>query len=330
MSDQERAAKRRASFGRSARLAKETKAKAEREKAEAQRRATREKGDQQRKADAARAAEQRVAQARKKTEQRRLQRHKDDIRAAFSRKAEDRQAQAATAERRQADDKAKAAEQARQAKDIEQRRAAEAYVAKQQARQAADQVKEHRRQTHRLRVEHQAERTGFGHREAGALIQHARQIRNIDIQERRDLEALDTRRHSLTGRAISLVRGTRHYDRQARSIIERHEDARWQKHRDHEARKDGMFEAEQDSRLRQVGDRHEIAQRHQMERGALVAAHARGRPALIEARVQAMGIANENQKPRQQEQSRDIARPAEAFNKAAEHAPDGHGPERGR
>jgi hypothetical protein len=114
------------------------------------------------------------------------------------------------------------------------------------------------------------------------------------------------------------VRGTRHYDRQAQAIVDRHENERWQKHREHEARKETLFQAEQAARLRQVSDRHAIAQRHTSERNELVQAQERDRPRQIEARVQALSHANENQKPRQQERQPENVRPTEPFNQAAE------------
>lgn len=318
MDSERAAAKRRASFGRAGRLAKEAQQRQERETVEAQRRAERQKADEQRKADAVKAAEQRTALARKQAEQRRLHRHKENLRQEFNRKAEDRKATTARAQRQQADQAAKEAGRRLQAEQDQKRREAEAHVERQHQRQEAEQQSEHRRQTHRLRVEHQAERSGFRHKEAGALTLHARQIRNVDIAERRELEALDERRQSLSGRMVGLVRGSKHYDRQVQAITDRHENTRWQKHREHEANKDALFGKEQMARLRQVSDRRDMAQRHHVERHELIQSQEKSRPQLIEARAQALTHANENQKARQKQQSSELVRPSDAFNKAAE------------
>lgn len=318
MDGERAAAKRRASFGRAGRLAKEAQQKQERETVAAQRQAERRKADEQRRADAVKAAEQRNALARKQAEQRRLQRHKDNLRQEFNRKAEDRKATAARAEQQRSETAAKEAGRKVQAEQDQTRREAEAQVERQHRRQAAEQQAEHRRQTHRLRVGHQAQAAGLRHREAEALDLHARQVRNVDIAERRELEALDGRRHSLAGRVVGLARGSKHYDRQAQAIADRHENTRWQKHRDHEARKEALFFTGQAVRLRQVAERHGIAHRHSAEKTELLQAQKLGRPQLIEARVQAVAHANENQRPREKEQAKEIARPAEPFNRAAE------------
>ena len=316
------AAKRRASFGRSSRLTKEAKQKAERAKIDAQRTAEREKADQARKADALKRAEQRAEQSRKQAEQRRLQRHKDELRRGFNRQAEDRKAVAAQAERQRLEEAARETERKRKLASDQKQREAEAQVTKVYQRQTSEQQAEHRRQTHRLRAEQQNERTGFRNREAGGIILHASKIRNIDLAERRDLEALDSRRRSLTGRVVGLVRGAKHYDRQKQAIVERHEEVRWQKHREHEARKETLFQAEQAARLRQVSDRHGLAQRHRTERVELARTQEQHRPELTATMAQALRYANENQQTRthakEQERRQDTVRPSSPFNQAAE------------
>lgn len=301
------AAKRRASFGRADRLAKETRQKAEQTRVEQSRKAERDKADQQRKAEAVKAAEQRNALARKRAEHRRLERVRENLRKEFTRKAQDSQTERQRTEASKAADKKPAVER------DETRRAAETYVAQQEKRQLRDQQEEHRRQTHRLRVEHQAERAGFRSREAAGVVNHARQVRNIDIAERRELEALGAQRRSLAGRAIGLVRGPQHFERQEQAIVDRHETDRWRAHRDQEARKDNLFSAEQAARLRRVSERHGIAKDHQAERLALGQAHERERPRLIEVRVQAMGRANDNERARERDEK---VRPTQAFGQA--------------
>lgn len=303
------AAKRRASFGRADRLAKEARQKTEQARVERSRKAERDKADRQRKDEAVKAAEHRNAQARKRAEQRRLARRAETMRQGFARAAANRRAESDRTERGRAAERFKTA-----AERDPRRREAAAYVAQQERRQLRDQQEEHRRQTHRLRVAHQGEHAGFRSREAAGIVNHARQVRNIDIAERRALEALGTRQRSLTGRAVSLVRGAQHYGRQERAIVDRHETDRWKAHRDQEARKDALFTAEQAARLRRVSERYGIAKTHQAERRDLCQAHERDRPRLIEVRVQAMARANDNERARQREEH---VRPTQAFGQAA-------------
>ena len=307
------AAKRRASFARADRLAKEAWQKAQQTRVDERRKAEREKADRQRKEEAVKAAERRNALARKRAEQRRLDRHRENLRKEFARKADERRLQSVQAERQRHAEVSRTSGKTPAVARDETRRAAEAYVAQQERRQLRDQQEEHRRQTHRLRVEHQAERAGVGNREAAGVLQHARQIRNIDIAERRALEALGIRERSLAGRAVRLVRGARHFERQGQAIVERHENDRWTAHRDHEARKDGQFWAEQAARLRRISERHGIAHRHQSERRDLAQSHERDRARLIEVRAQAMTRANDNERALQ----RETVRPADAFERAA-------------
>lgn len=303
------AATRRASFARADRLAKEARQKVEQIRVDERRKAEREKADRQRREEAVKAAERRNALAGKRAEQRRLDRQRENLRKEFSRKAGDRRVRSAQAEQeRRAEGSRKPCVERN-----EIRRAAEAYVAQQERRQLRDQREEHRRQTHRLRVEHQAERLGVRNREAAGVLDHARRVRNIDIAERRALESLGVRERSLAGRAVRFLRGARHFERQGQAILDRHENDRWTAHRDHEARRDGQFWAEQAARLRRVSERHGIAHRHQSERRDLAQSHERDRARLIEVRAQAMTRANDNERARHREN----VRPAEAFERAA-------------
>jgi hypothetical protein len=296
------AAKRRASYARADRLTKEA-------ARDVQRTADREKAEQQRKAEAIKAVEQRNAQARKRAEQRRLDRHKENIRKQFTRAAEDRAAKQARAEQQR-----KAVKTVPQREQDEKRREAETYVRGRQKRQQADQQAEHRRQTDRLRVEQQSRIRGYGEKNNSAIDQHARHVRNIDIAERRDLAALNRQRNSLTGRAVSLVRGAKHYDRHERAITDRHEAARWDKHRDLEAKKDGLFWSEQATRLRHASGRMTMMQQHRDERRDLIQAHDRSRPQQIEAQRQALIRANDNAPTKKLEN----VRTTDAFQQAAE------------
>lgn len=286
------AAKRRASFARTDRVAKEA-------AREAERTAAREKADQQRKAEALKAVEQRNALARKRAEQRRMERHRDNLRQEFARKAERQKAEAVRVKAQQQDEK---------------RREAEAQIAQRHKRQQADQQAEHRRQTDRLRVEQRAQIRGYGDRNAAAIDQHARHVRNIDIAERRDLAALNDRRNSLTGRAVALVRGGKHFDRQERAITDRHEAARWDKHRDLEAKKDALFWSEQAARQGHATGRMTLMQRHRDERHELTQTQDRMRPQQIEAQRLALIRANENAPVRAPEQ----VRTTDAFGHALE------------
>ncbi len=271
-------AKRQESFARADRLTKEA-------AREAQRKADRETADRQRKAETIKAVEQRNAQARKRAEQRRMERHRENIRKAFDRAADDRSARQARAEQQK---KAGAIRTASQKEHNEQRREAEAQVREVQKRQQADQQIEHRRQTDRLRAEQRARIQRCAERHSAAIDQHARQIRNIDIAERRDLAALNGRRTSLIGRVVGLVRGVAHYNRLEKTITDQHEAARWAKHRDLEAKKDELFWSEQTARLRHASDRMAMMQQHRNERHELIAAHDRSRPQQVEAQLQAL------------------------------------------
>src|SRR6185312_8951647 len=120
----------------------------------------------------------------------------------------------------------------------------------------------------------------------GAVDQHAQQMRNIDLAERRDLNALGARRNSLSARISGLIQGQGHFDRDEQKIVDRHEAARMTKHRDLEALKDRQFQAAQETRLRQARERKAIFDTHRNERRDLVQAHAKDRPRRIELQQQ--------------------------------------------
>lgn len=310
------AAKRRASFGRADRLRKEARQKAEQAKTEQRRKEERDKADRQRKAEAVKAAEQRIAQARKRAEHLRLQRHRENLQKEFSRKAEDKRARDTRAAQQRKMEAAKAASYKQQPADRDpKQRDAEGYVAHQEQRQQTDQRDEHRRQTQRLRSEHDAQREGGRNRAAAAIIEHARKIRNIDIAERRELEALDASRRSFTGRVTGLVRGAKHFVRQGQAIADRHENDRWQKHRDHEVRKDNLFWTEQTARLRRASERMAIAKDHQNERLELNHAQAHSRPQRVQDHVRALERVAQISIERSRRQEN--VRPTEGFGQAA-------------
>ena len=307
------AAKRRASFGRADRLRKEEQQKAEQTKSEQRRKAERDKADRQRKGIAAEAAKLRIELAKKRADQRRMARKQENLKKEFARKAEDIRARDAKAEQQRSMEAAKVDARKQAAEHDPKRHDAAIYVARQEQRQQRDQLEEHRRQTSRLRDSHHAERLRNHEREVGAVVDHVRKVRNIDITERRELEALDTQRRSLTGRVTSMVRGSGHFDRQERAIVERHENDRWQKHRDHEVKKDNLFWTAQAKRLGQVAERRDLAKTHEVERQTLKQAQERTRPHQIEARTQAVMRTNGNQ-PKQQQ---DNVRPTHAFGHTA-------------
>lgn len=307
------AAKRRASFGRADRLRKEEQRKAEQTKSEQARKADRAKADEQRKAIAAEAVKQRTALSQKRADQRRLARKQENLKKEFARKAEDSRARDTQAQQQRKAASEKVAQQKQAAERDPKVRDAANYVAQQEQRQARDQQDEHRRQTGRMRALHNGERLRNHEREAGAVIDHARKIRNIDIAERRELEALDVQRRSLTGRVTGMVRGAGHFARQEQAIAERHEADRWRSHHDHEVTKDKLFWSAQATRLVHVGERRDMAKTHEVERQGLKQAQERARPQQIEARVQAVTRANDNTQKQQLEK----ARPTQAFGHAA-------------
>lgn len=311
MADDRDAAKRRASFGRADRLRKETQQKTEQTKIEERRKAERDKSDQLRKAEAVKAAEHRNVQARKRAEQRRLERQQENLKKEFSRKVEYIRTRIKHVDQQKKAEAAKLESQKAAERDP-RHRDAETYVAQQEKRQARDQLDEQRRQTNRLRTEHNAERLNARDRQAGAIIDHARRIRNIDIAERRELEALDVQRRSLAGRFTSVVKGPGHFARQEQAIVDRHDNDRWQKHRDHESKKDELFWTAQAKRLGQVVERRDMTKAHEGERQELKQAQERGRPQKVDARMKAM-VRPSEQRVLQQ----DNVRPAEPFGRAA-------------
>lgn len=126
-------------------------------------------------------------------------------------------------------------------------------------------------------------------------------------------ESLDNQKRSLAGRFTAIVKGSGHFARQEQAIVERHENDRWQKHREHEGKKDQLFWTAQAKRLGQVVERRDMAKAHDGERHALKQAQERTRPQQIEARTQAVARVNDNQ----QKQKLDNVRPAPAFGPAA-------------
>lgn len=48
-------------------------------------------------------------------------------------------------------------------------------------------------------------------------------LKSIDERERQALASFDTRRRTLAGRAIDIIKGRHHYDRQRKDITDRHE-----------------------------------------------------------------------------------------------------------
>lgn len=314
MADDRAAAKRRASFGRADRLRKEAGQKKEQAATVQRRKSERDQADQARKAEAVRAAEQRTALARKQAEQRRVERQKESLRKEFARKADQRQPQVKPAV---------AVKQQPAAERGPHDKAARAYAGREEQRQLADQRIEHRRQTDRLRTEQQARRENFQHQQAGLIINHARHIRDIDHAERRDLAAHDLRRHSLGGRVTALVRGSQHFARQEAAIVERHENARWQKHREHEGKNDGLFWTQQATRHAHVVERANLTKAHQTERRDLVQAHHRTRPQRVQEHAKALERAA--RAPVERTVAQDNARPKPAFDHAA-----GRGHERSR
>ena len=164
----------------------------------------------------------------------------------------------------------------------ETRQRAEALVKEREKRHQADQIHEHRRQTDRMRKQHSIEMRSHTDNASHAISVHAQKIKNIDVAERRDLEALGARNRTLSGRLTNLVRGSGHAAREEKAIVDRHEAQRMQAHRNHEVLKDRQFEAAQASRIRQAHERNAIFDQHRTERRELADAHERARPRQIE------------------------------------------------
>ena len=121
----------------------------------------------------------------------------------------------------------------------------------------------------------------FRENEDAAIDRHAHEIQSINEREQEALEALGSRRESLIGRAVTLVKGDTHYARKADAIVDRCEAERIVKHRDLEALKERQFAAAQQARLRQAQERKAIAELHRMERQQLAQAHERNRGSEI-------------------------------------------------
>ena len=219
--------------------------------------------------DAARTKEQVAAQKaiRDAAMRRQAQHRKDDARKAFNRDLDRRRADAL---------KKSAAIRARSV----------AFVAARQKQQGADQVREHRRQTDRMRVEHRAEIKSLRENGDAGIARHAARIHTIDNAERRELDQLAEQRNSPGGRMLAILKPGA-YQRQEIAIADRHELSRMKEHHALERLKDRQFTVEQTSRLRQAQERKVIFDRHRAERRDLSLAQAKDRPRQVEQNRQA-------------------------------------------
>lgn len=338
-------ARRRASFGRAARLRKEAAApaqKAERKAAPAQRASRQQKPAQrrqeftrkaqprkheQRRKEPVREAFNRQAKtdAQRKAEQQRLERlavvrkriDEYNRRAAQRREREakervQREFNRKADERKAADRKAadrKAAERSEAAKQEAQRKADErkaaAWVAQRQKQQQADAIAQQRYATSRLRTIHREETRSMKANETTAIERHAGAMKRIDAAEARALHEFGVKRRSLTGRATELVKGSRHFEKQRADIVNSHEAERMKWHRDLEGFKERHFTKSQDMRLKQARERKEIFDKHRDERREFARTQEAARPRMIEDRKQAFNRAAEIERSHKQERTQE-------------------------
>ncbi|TXM96957.1 hypothetical protein FV242_32730 [Methylobacterium sp. WL64] len=236
--------------------------------------------------DAAKVALKRVEDNKKRTEQRRQAQLQADAKRTFNRQAEDKRAAAAEAQK------------------VAATKRAEAYMAAREKAQQADVLASQRHTTSQIRNLHRKEMQSHRQNAAEGHILHAAKMGSIDAAERRDLKALDQQRGSIAGRVASIVRPG-HFAQQEKTIKDRHEADRMQKHRDHEAFKERQSENAQKARLRQVQERKWQMELHRFESIAQRHAQQTNRAALVEERRCDFTRATQREQTREQSQDRD-------------------------
>lgn len=210
-------------------------------------------------------------------------------RAADRRKAEEiKRLERIERERKDEQRKADQLKQAEQRKAEALTRKAEAYVIERFRQHQADQIAEHRRQTDRMRTQHREEMKSLRSGQDDAVSRHWHAVRRIDDAEARSLADFDTRRRSLAGRAVEMVRGKAHFEAARAGVQQQFEQQRMAKHRDLEALKERQFKAAQDTRLRQAQERKAIFDAHRQGRADLQRQQDRDRPRMVEDRQHAI------------------------------------------
>ena len=239
------------------------------------------------KANQQKVAEARKAEQRKRDEQQKSDQKKQDTAKLDAQRQEQRKQEAK--------------------KRAEERKAA-AYVLAEFKRQQADQNTEQRRQIGRMRIQHREQSSSLRDRGGEAIDRHWQDVKTIDNRETQALKAFDVKRASLTGRAVELVRGKAHFERQREDIQKRFESDRLHKHRDLEALKERQFNAQQDQRLRHGKERKAMFESLREARNETLQRQERDRPRLIEQRLQAVAKNAEIARTHQQEQTQEHGR----------------------
>ena len=91
---------------------------------------------------------------------------------------------------------------------------------RQEAQKAADALEAQQR-ADAIKAESAAQQRRAAQQQA--LARHRRAIAAINERERRALHEFDTRRRTLAGRVIEIVKGRQHFDTQRKAIMDRHD-----------------------------------------------------------------------------------------------------------
>jgi hypothetical protein len=275
-------AKERASFARAERLKKEAAQQTTDQKRDAERK-TETKREADRKAENQKGAEKRKAEQKREADQKTQQQKQDAAKLDAERQQQRKQ----------------------EAQKRADERKAEAHVAAQFKLQQADQIAEHRRQTSRLRTQHQEQSSSLKSREGEAIDRHWNDVRTIDDRERQALKEFDVKRASLTGRAVELVKGKAHFEGRREEVQNKFESDRLHKHRDLEALKERQFTAQQEQRLKHARERLDMMKTHRQHRDETQQQHDRDRPRLVGERQNAVARNAEIERGHKQEQKRE-------------------------
>jgi hypothetical protein len=156
-----------------------------------------------------------------------------------------------------------------------------------------------------LRTQHSEQSSSLKSREGEAVDRHWHDVKGIDDRERQALKEFDTKRASLTGRAVELVKGKAHFDSRREEVGKKFESDRLHKHRDLEALKERQFTAQQEQRLKHAGERLGMMKTHRQHRDETQQQHERDRPRLVGERQRAVERNAEIERGHKQERTKE-------------------------
>jgi hypothetical protein len=169
--------------------------------------------------------------------------------------------------------------------DADAQTRAAAYIDREFEEQQRALVLEHQRQERRELSFRRNELMAYARQREEGEQRHWQAIRAQEDREHRAQADLEKQQRGIRGRLTGLFRPGLH-QQQRDALTQKFEAERLTMHRQHEARKERLFEDEQKTRLKHAREMKEFRQQHADDRGHHAERHREGRAQKVETRTQ--------------------------------------------